>query len=217
MKIINNLCLILAILVSIASCNKKDNISEYSVYNNNEILSRFKIVIWDNKEIPDFEKINILKLNDLEKKYKILITFSDKNIISYYWDAQVFKVKTDSISYKKMFVMDLLSTNYEFFSIIIDNKIIYNGIVLKESPRVKIISNVPMLVLPPYSYEYGKNISTLILKPLSYTGKMYFKDFNDEEKRIILIPELYDYFDKQNKIVKGEFPFEEARRRDTKE
>ena len=200
---------LLIILIGTLLSNADEiNIDKNSIIGgDNDPGSQFKIIIWDNTEDLNLKYINKLSYEEIKNKYKSVITINEKNIINYYWDEQVIKIITDRKSYKKMLNIENTSSSNEFFSVILNNKILYNGLIWKGPIKT---SNIIMF-LPPYPAIYGKNISILNIRPSCAKGKM-FKDFNYFQKKKLLIPELYDYFKSRNKIVRGNFPFDEQQR-----
>lgn len=199
--------LLLLISIFILLSNAVDiNIDEYSVLNDNEPESKFKIVIWDNTDDLNFKNINKLSYDELKKKYKSIIIINEKNVISYYWDEQVVKIITNRKSYLTMYNITEISKSNEFFSIILNNKILYNGVVWKGGTTTNLT-----IILSDYFTKFEEDTNIIIIKPFSVMKGTKFMKYSKKDRKKLLFKELYNFFKSKNKIVHGEFPFDDMK------
>ena len=188
----------------------------YSVIGESKIETNFQLIIWEtNDKITEdyLQGLTELSLIELKKRYKILFTITDQNIVKYYWDEQVMTMISNKNSYKMLFNQSWRIRTEDFFTMVINNKILNYGVVWKGYTRF----DCPVIFLPLVqedSDSYGENIGLLQFAPfypLSEETKMWhISDFKEEDKKRIMLPELYEYFNAQGKIVRGEFPFKSA-------
>jgi len=92
--------------------------------------NKFELIIWKNDGSLNINKLKYSNLNNLKREYNIFISFKDEGIVSYYWDEQIIKVKISEEELtilKEVMESIVFSKIEEFFSIAIDDKILYSG------------------------------------------------------------------------------------------
>lgn len=167
--------------------------------------NNFKLIFWEGKinKIEDLKRVSYTKLI---KKYNIVQVINDGYIIKYYWDEQLIE-----IDYKK-FVNDTGKHSLgpgEFFSIVVNNEVIYSGIVKTREPVMPgrySVRNYPDIVYYPtiktIPCNNPEHIILTIIPNYLHRGAI-LRDYPEREQQNLFVPEVLKYFEEQDKIVRG--------------
>jgi hypothetical protein len=183
---------IFAFIISTAGHGLGNNASSKNNY--------FEIIFW-NYKYNDFEELEKLTYTQLISQYKPAQVLSDKYILKYYWDEQLLEI--DNARYLKDTGHQSIGAG-KLFSIILNNKIVYHGIVRTAQFVMKMKyddSDYPAIITKLSS---DQNKIILALKPKYFPYYDVFRNYTEKEQRKILHQEVLEYFEKCGKIVRGQ-------------
>jgi hypothetical protein len=195
--------------------------STYSLENNDNESNEsegYRIIFWGTnlKRNPNIlEDIKGLTYTQFiaNKKIKIASVLPDNFIIKYYWDEQLLEI--DHSSWRKYCDEKGMGWYDFFFTIVLNNKIIYHGIdrtfypsrwpeQIRETMWKYDESNYPAIKAVNIKNE-DANTKILVLKPRFYPNPFdgTLRDYDEKEQKKILNEEILKYFEKSGKIIRG--------------
>ena len=189
--------------------------SIYSFANNtSDMPANFKIIFWDTNLIknPDIlEEIKGISYQQfiVNKKIELRRILPDDNIIKYHWDDQLIEI--DLINWEKYLTEKKFNKYGFFFTIVLNEKIIYHGFNGLNHPLLwpeqirKILLKYNESDYPSINAIGINNESTISLWALNPRSGVYlhFREYDKKEQEKILNKEVFEYFEKKGKIVRG--------------
>lgn len=178
-----------AILITITGCQEKQE--------------GFLLIFWKNAPGDRLEEMEGLSYGKMLKHYEPLETVEGRHVINYYWDEQVLEID------EKLLFEDngrgLAGHDSGFFSIVLDGEVLLNGLNRTIISSTDSVYDDMKIATVQLDVDYNSNRLYLVLKPGYKKSFMTYKDFSEEERKRVALPELYDYFSGEEKIVKGAF------------
>ena len=158
--------------------------------------SDLQIIFWEHSPYTTpITAIDSAALQDTDNFHRKILTMKD--VKYFYWDEQIIEFSQEAIEK----IRELTLTGYDgYMSIILEGKILYTAYTLSHiiaaAPRFPIFNNevyystkyLPFLIITPYEdWEHMKT----------------FKNFPEESRKILQIPELYIILKKSGKLRVG--------------
>lgn len=183
------LLIITTLILTLSSCGPKQE--------------GFLLIFWKNSPADRLEELERLTYGKLIKRYEQLESISDRHILRYYWDEQVIEID------EKLLFEDngvgLTGSESGFFSIILDGKVIMNGLnrtIISSTPSASASGEIPVIQL---DVDYNNSRLYLVLKPRYEKSYFTYRDYSEEEQQRVAIPELRTHFNETGKMVEGPF------------
>ena len=204
MKIKSLFLVILSLSIFLAmGCVMKEN----SLAHKNNVNS-FEILFWSNENMS-IEDLQALTFNQIIAKYSPQYIVSDQFIEKYYWDEQLIEFQCNS---EQGYRCRNHFPGWGFFTIVLNNKIIYHGLerTLLPGPALKSKHSdserdYPAIVLLDCKDQEN---AVLAIQPKLNRLMKTFRNYDGKEKNNLLNQEVLKYFLKQGKIVRGKIDLE---------
>ncbi|MDR1389858.1 MAG: hypothetical protein LBJ31_07765 [Treponema sp.] len=168
------------------------------------------ILFWDYNENRSFENLEQCTYENVFENFVVCTKIPFDNIQNYFWDGQMFSVESsfylENLSSKQHDLFEKSDGGSIFFSIVVNKKIVLNGLN-RTSPISAQKRPYDDALLPSMVAYHHRDY---VYFRLTYDFVKFTKPIRDIPKEYgdvskLFINEIWVYFNKKKKIVRGEF------------